>query len=165
MDKNKFNVLFLCTGNSARSIMAEALLKRWGANKFNVYSAGSMPKGKVHPKTLEILDKNNFKTENFSSKSWNEFTSENSPEIDFIITVCSNAANETCPVFPGRSISAHWDIDDPAREFETESEQERAFLKAFMELDQRIQIFTNLPIEKLDEMALREHMDKMSDPK
>lgn len=162
---HQFNVLFLCTGNSVRSVLSEALLNRWGKGKFKAYSAGSKPKGKVHPKTIEILNKNNFITENFRSKSWDEFTGDDAPEIDFIITVCSNAANETCPVIPGSPASAHWNIDDPAREFDTEEQQDREFLKVFMELDQRIQILTNLPYEKLDKMALHEHLQKTSDPK
>lgn len=159
-----FNVLFLCTGNSARSIMAEALLARWGRDHFKAFSAGSQPKGKVHPLTLETLEKNNFKTDGFRSKSWDEFCEQGPIEIDFIITVCSNAANETCPVIPGEPLTAHWDIDDPAREFESEKEQRRAFDKAFLEIDRRIQLFTQLPIEKLDKMALHEHLQKSSDP-
>ena len=163
MEKNKFYVLFLCTENSARSIMAEALLKRWGKQKFNAFSAGSKPKGEIHPKTIEMLEKNNFKSEGFRSKSWDEFTGPDAPEIDFVITVCSNAANETCPIFPGEPQSTHWDIDDPAREVDSEEKQGSEFLKAFMELEQRIKMFTNLPIEKLDKMALHEQLKKMSD--
>lgn len=145
--------------------MAEALLKRWGSDRFNVYSAGSKPKGKVHPMTLETLQNSNFNTEEFYSKSWEEFTEPDGPEIDFIITVCSNAANEACPVIPGEPANGHWDIDDPAIEFDSIEEQKKAFHKAFMELEQRVQIFINLPNEKLDKMALHEHLKKMSDPK
>lgn len=162
---HKFNVLFLCTGNSARSVMAEALLNRWGSGKFKAYSAGSKPKGEIHPKTIEILNKNNFKTEDYRSKSWDEFTGADAPEINFIITVCSNAANETCPIIPGNPASAHWHIADPAREFDSEEEQDKEFLKAFMELDQRIQLLIDLPSEKLDKIALHEHIHKISDPK
>ncbi len=163
MENNKFNVLFLCTGNSARSIMAEALLRRWGNENINAFSAGSKPKGVIHPKTIEMLERNNFNIKGFRSKSWDEFTGPDAPEIDFIITVCSNAANETCPIFPGEPVSVHWNIDDPALELESEDKQGSAFLKAFMELEQRIQIFTNLPIQKLDKMALLEQLKKMPD--
>ena len=163
MSDTLFNVLFLCTGNSARSIIAEALLGRWGANKFNAYSAGSHPKGEVHPKTLQILEKNNFITDKLSSKSWDRFTKADSPEMDFVFTVCSNAANETCPVFPGQYLSAHWDIADPAREFDSEEKQEREFLRVFLELEQRIKILTNLPFDKLDKLTLQEKIKDMSD--
>ncbi len=162
---HQFNVLFLCTGNSARSVLSEALLTRWGEGRFNAFSAGSKPKGEVHPKTIEILNKNNFNTDGYRSKSWDEFTGNNAPEIDFIITVCSNAANETCPIIPGNPASAHWDIADPAREFDSEEEQDKEFLKVFMELDRRIQLLTNIPTEKLDKMALHEHIHKISDNK
>ena len=163
MSEKKYNVLFLCTGNSARSIMSEALLSRWGKDKFNALSAGSQPKGKVHPKTIEILKKNNFLTDNYTSKSWDDFSGPDAPEIDFVITVCSNAANETCPVFPGNPFTIHWNLDDPAREFESEEEQNHAFLKVFMEIDRRIQFLTMLPEEKLDKMSLNEHFQKTSD--
>ena len=143
--------------------MAEALLTRLRSEKFNAFSAGSMPKGEIHPKTVELLEKNNFNIQGFRSKSWDEFTGTNAPEIDFVITVCSNAAKEACPIFPGKPMSAHWDIDDPARELGNEEKQESEFLKAFMELEQRIQRFTNLPTEKLDKVALHENLKKMSD--
>jgi protein-tyrosine-phosphatase len=162
---HQFNVLFLCTGNSARSVLSEALLNRWGKGKFKAFSAGSKPKGQVHPKTIEILNKNNFDTEGYRSKSWDEFTSDDAPIIDFIITVCSNAANETCPIIPGNPATAHWDIADPAREFNTEEQQDKEFLKVFLELEQRIQLLTNLPSEKLDKLALHEHLQKSSDAK
>ena len=163
MLKNKLNILFLCTGNSARSIMAEALLKRWGNEKFIAFSAGSKPKGEIHPKTIEMLEKNNLDIQNIRSKSWDEFTDYDAPEIDFVITVCSNAANETCPIFPGNPLSVHWDIDDPARECGSEEKQDSEFLRVFMELKQRIQKFTNLATEELDMMALHEYLKKTSD--
>ena len=163
MLKNKLNILFLCTGNSARSIMAEALLKRWGNEKFIAFSAGSKPKGEIHPKTIEMLEKNNLDIQNIRSKSWDEFTDYDAPEIDFVITVCSNAANETCPVFPGKPLSVHWDIDDPARECGSEEKQDNEFLRVFMELEQRIQKFTNLATEELDMMSLHEYLKKTSD--
>ncbi|MBL1143107.1 MAG: arsenate reductase ArsC [Proteobacteria bacterium] len=162
---HQFNVLFLCTGNSARSILAEALMNRWGKGKFKAYSAGSNPKGEIHPKTIEILNKNHFNTTGCRSKSWDEFTGADAPEIDFIITVCSSAANETCPIIPGNPASAHWDIADPARQFDSEEDQDKAFLTAFMELDQRIQLLIDLPSEKLDKIALHEHIHKISDQK
>lgn len=163
MSESKYSVLFLCTGNSARSIISEAVLRRWGKRKFNAYSAGSQPTGKVHPKTIDILKKNNFNTDNFRSKSWDEFSGPNAPEIDFVITVCSNAANESCPVFPGHPFTAHWNLDDPAREFEYEEEQTSAFLKTFMEIEQRIQTLTNLAEEKFNTQSLREHLQNTSD--
>jgi len=163
VEKNNFNVLFLCTGNSARNIMAEALLNRWGKQNFNAFSAGSKPKGEIHLKTIEILEYNNFKCDGFRSKSWQEFTSTDTPRIDFIITVCSNAANDSCPIFPGAPLLAHWYIDDPSRELDSEVKQVNEFLKTFVELEQRIQNFTYLPIEKLDKMALHEQLIQMSD--
>lgn len=165
MTNKCFNVLFLCTGNSARSIMAEALLARWGQDHFTAFSAGSKPKGEVHPLSLKTLKKNNFNIDGLRSKGWDEYTGPGSPEFDFIITVCSNAANETCPIIPGEPLTAHWDIDDPARSFDTEEKQRDAFTKAFLELDRRIQLFTQLPIETLDKIALHEHLQKTSDSK
>ena len=159
-----YNVLFLCTGNSARSIMAEALLSRRGSPTFRAFSAGSKPKGQVHPMSLDTLGRNNFRTDHFRSKSWNEFTSPDSPKLDFIITVCSNAANETCPVIPGKPLNAHWDIDDPARSFNSDDEQQRAFETVFIELDRRIQLLVELPIDKMDKVVLQEHLREMSDP-
>jgi len=143
--------------------MAEALLKRWGNEKFIAFSAGSKPKGEIHPKTIEMLEKNNLDNHDFQSKSWDEFTDYDAPEIDFVITVCSNAANETCPVFPGKPLSVHWDIDDPARECGSEEKQDNEFLRVFMELEQRIQKFTNLATEELDMMSLHEYLKKTSD--
>jgi arsenate reductase len=163
MSDTKYNVLFLCTGNSARSVISEALLNRWGSDKFQAYSAGRQPKGEVHPKTIKILEKNNYSTDNFSSKSWDEFTKPDAPEIDFVITVCSNAANETCPVFLGSPFNAHWDIDDPAREFESEQEQDKEFQKVFIELEHRIQALTNLPKEKLNKVSLQTYLEETSD--
>ena len=163
MLKNKLHILFLCTGNSARSIMAEALLKRWGSEKFIAFSAGSKPKGEIHPKTIGILGNNNLDIQNFRSKSWDEFTDYDAPEIDFVITVCSNAANETCPIFPGNPLSVHWNIDDPARECDSEEKQDSEFLRVFMELEQRIQKFTNLATDDLDMMALHDFLKKTSD--
>jgi len=145
--------------------MAEALLNRWGKDRFNSFSAGSQPKGKVHPKTLEILEKNNFDTVGFESKSWDKFTENEAPNMDIVITVCSNAANETCPIFPGKPLSIHWDLDDPAREFSSENEQDDEFKKIFNQIEQRIKTFVALMIEKMDENNIEGELKEISDPK
>ena len=147
------NLLFLCTGNSARSILAEVLLNEKGAGRFRAFSAGSFPKGQVHPMALDILQKLGFPTAGLRSKGWDEFAAAGAREIDFIITVCDDAANETCPVWPGNPTTAHWGIEDPAA---VEGEGQRvAFLKALNYLTRRIELFLALPIEALDEMAVR----------
>lgn len=161
MSDQKLNVLFLCTGNSARSIMAEALLQRWGLGRFGSYSAGSTPKGQVNPFALEVLQSNNFATENFRSKSWDEFIKEDAPKMDFVFTVCDNAANEVCPVWPGQPMSAHWGIEDPDQPELSEDEQQRLFLKAYLEMDYRIKMFTSLPLEKLDKLSLQNKLDEI----
>lgn len=161
MSKDKFNVLFLCTGNSARSIMAEALLQRWGSERFNAYSAGSLPRGKVNPLAIEILQKNNFKTDGFRSKSWDEFAQEDAPEFDFIFTVCDRAANETCPIWPGQPMSAHWGIEDPDQPELDIEVQRRLFEKAYRELDNRLKIFINLPIDTIDKLSLQKKLDEI----
>jgi len=161
MSDQKLNVLFLCTGNSARSIMAEALLQRWGHGRFGSYSAGSAPKGQVNPFALEVLQSNNFITENFRSKSWNEFAEEGAPKMDFVFTVCDNAANEVCPIWPGQPMSAHWGIEDPDQPEQSEDEQRRLFLKAYLEMDRRIKIFTHLSLEKLDKLSLQNKLDEI----
>ena len=148
-----YNVLFLCTGNSARSILAEAILNRAGAGKFRAFSAGSFPKGKVHPAALELLDELGFSTNGFRSKSWDEFAAEGAPQMDFIFTVCDNAAGETCPIWPGHPMTAHWGVPDPAA---AEPErQERAFREAYFALQQRIRLFLALPLDSIDEMSLQ----------
>jgi len=159
MSDKVYNVLFLCTGNSARSILAEALLPRWGAGRFRGFSAGSQPKGEVHPLALEALRRNNHSTDGFRSKSWNEFAAPGAPVMDFVFTVCGNAAQETCPTWPGQPISAHWGVDDPAAVEGTEDEKRRAFRRAYLELEGRIKVFTALPIEKLDLVALKQRLD------
>lgn len=163
LNDSQFNVLFLCTGNSARSIMAEALLNRLGKGKINAHSAGSKPKDKPHPMTIEILETNNFYPESFHSKNWNEFSESDAPEMDVVITVCSNAANESCPIFPGNPISLHWDINDPAREFDSVEEQTREFQAVFNELEQRIHKFTETLAIKMNEPVSHEHLKKLSD--
>lgn len=149
-----YNVLFLCTGNSARSILAESLLNHWGKGKFRAFSAGSFPKGQVHPLALELLKRMQLPSEGFRSKSWDEFASPGAPPIDFIFTVCDNAAGEVCPIWPGKPMTAHWGIADPAAVQGTEVEKEFAFRKAFKELETRIKLFTSLPVDSLDAMAL-----------
>jgi len=160
-----FNVLFLCTGNSARSIMAEALLQRWGSDRFNSYSAGSTPKDQVNPFAIELLKINNFETALFRSKSWNEFEGKKAPKFDFIFTVCDRAANETCPVWPGQPMSAHWGIEDPDRAELSIDKQRKLFQKAFLELEHRIKNFTCLPFEHLDRSALQKELDEIGKPK
>jgi arsenate reductase len=156
-----YQVLFLCTGNSARSIMAEAILPRWGAGRFRGHSAGSQPRGEVHPLALETLRRHNYSTEGFRSKSWSEFSAPGAPRLDFVFTVCGNAAKEVCPVWPGQPLTAHWGVDDPAAVEGTDEEKRRAFLRAYVELESRIKLFTALPIEKLDLVALKRHLDEI----
>jgi arsenate reductase (thioredoxin) len=154
-DQRPYNVLFLCTGNSARSILAESLLNTLGTGKFRAFSAGSFPKGQVHPLALELLKRTNLPAEGFRSKSWDEFAWPGAPPIDFIFTVCDNAAGEACPVWPGKPMTAHWGIADPAAAGGTDAEKALAFLRALKELETRIKLFTALPIESLDRMTLQ----------
>jgi arsenate reductase (thioredoxin) len=153
-----YHVLFLCTGNSARSIMAEALLNYWGQGRFRAHSAGSQPKGQVHPLTLETLERNHLPTDGLRSKSWNEFSKTAAPDLDFVFTVCGNAAREQCPYWPGQPMTAHWGIEDPAAVEGSKDEQARAFQRALRELDARIKLFINLPFESLDTMALQQRL-------
>ena len=150
-----YNVLFLCTGNSARSILAESLLNHWGKGKFHAYSAGSYPKGQVHPMAVELLQRVNLPTQNLRSKSWDEFAAPATPRIDFILTVCDNAAGEVCPVWPGRPMTAHWGIADPAAVEGSDVEKVFAFRKALEELEARVKLFASLPIASLDDMTLQ----------
>jgi arsenate reductase (thioredoxin) len=161
MSDKKLNVLFLCTGNSARSIMAEALLQRWGLGRFESYSAGSIPRGQVNPLAIELLEKNNFKTDLFRSKSWDEFAKDGAPKLDFVFTVCDRAANEVCPIWPGQPMSAHWGIEDPDQPELSIDEQRQLFLKAFRELDHRLKIFTSLPLDKLDTLSLQKKLNEI----
>jgi arsenate reductase len=147
------NVLFLCTGNSARSILAEAILNREGKGRFRAFSAGSFPKGEVHPIAAEVLRGLGYPTDDFRSKSWDEFARPGAPEIDFIFTVCDNAAGETCPIWPGHPMTAHWGIEDPAA---VEGPGQRsAFLQAYHQLQRRISLFLALPLESIDKMSLQ----------
>ncbi len=162
MKEGKFEVLFLCTGNSARSIMAEAILQRRGLGDFVAYSAGSHPKGKVNPLAIKVLKINHHDIEHLSSKSWDVFGDE--IDFDFVITVCRNAANESCPVWPGNPMSAHWGIEDPDQPELSEAEQFELMKKAYWELDYRIKTFTSLPLEKLDQLSLQSQLDKIGSP-
>jgi arsenate reductase (thioredoxin) len=150
-----YNVLFLCTGNSARSILAESMLNSLGGGKFRAYSAGSFPKGQVHPMAADLLKRMNLPTEKLRSKSWDEFAAPEAPPLDFIFTVCDNAAGEVCPVWPGKPMTAHWGIADPAAVEGTHVEKASAFRKAFKELETRIKLLSCLPIGALDGMTLQ----------
>ena len=161
MADQPFNVLFLCTGNSARSIMAEAILNKLGAGKFHAYSAGSQPKGQVHPETLRLLQSLGYDTSGFRSKSWHEYAKPGAPSLDFSFTVCDNAAGETCPVWPGQPMTAHWGVPDPAEAKGTEAEVALAFKDAYRMLFQRIGIFTSLPIRSLDQLTLRNKLKEI----
>jgi len=158
MDERPYNVLFLCSGNSARSIIAEGLVSHWGRGHFIGFSAGSDPKGSVHPIALELLKDLKVPTADLRSKSWDEFAAPGAPEMNFIFTVCDKAAGEVCPIWPGQPITAHWSIADPAAVHGSEREQRTAFRIAFSELEIRILNFINLPIRALDRMKLQEHL-------
>jgi arsenate reductase len=149
-----YNVLFLCTGNTARSILAEGILRKLGAGRFNAFSAGSQPKGVVNPLALKVLADGEYPTDGLHSKSWSEFAAPGAPVMDFVFTVCDNAAGEACPVWPGQPMTAHWGIEDPAAVEGTPIEKERAFVQAFKYLRNRIAVFTALPIGSLDRLAL-----------
>jgi arsenate reductase (thioredoxin) len=155
----RFNVLFLCTGNSARSILAESLVNHWGRGRFRGFSAGSHPKGKVHPIALELLRHMQMPTEGLRSKSWDEFAAPEAPTLDFVFTVCDNAAGEACPIWPGHPITAHWGVEDPAAVTGSETERWIAFRTAFKELENRIRAFVSLPIGSLDRIKLRERLE------
>jgi protein-tyrosine-phosphatase len=154
-----YNVLFLCTGNSARSILAEAILQRFGAGKFVAYSAGSHPKGEVNPHAITLLKRFNYKTDGFRSKSWDEFARSDAPALDFVFTVCDNAAGEVCPIWPGQPMSAHWGVPDPAAVEGSEAEIAAAFADAYGRLQNRITIFVNLPMASLDRLSLQKRLD------
>jgi arsenate reductase (thioredoxin) len=158
---NPLNVLFLCTGNSARSIMAEGILNQRGRGAFTAYSAGSHPSGKMRPEALEQLRNAGIPTENLRSKSWDEFAKPESPLMDFIFTVCDNAANEVCPIWPGHPTTAHWGVPDPAAATGTPEQIARAFHDAYCLLDRRIQLFVSLPLSTLDRMATKREIDRI----
>jgi len=154
-----FNVLFLCSGNSARSILAEAILNKVGAGKFRASSAGSQPKGKVHPETLQLLRGLGYDTSGFRSKSWDEFAGAGGPDFDFVFTVCDNAAAEACPIWPGQPMTAHWGVPDPAEAKGSPAEVALAFKEAYRMLHRRIDVFSSLPLRSLDRMRIQERVD------
>jgi len=153
-----YNVLFLCTGNSARSIMAEVLLNSTARGRFKAFSAGSHPRGEVHPAALELIRKNHLPDKGLRSKSWDEFAGPGAPPLHFVFTVCDNAAGEVCPVWPGQPMTAHWGVPDPAAVTGPDEKVRKAFMLAFGQLQRRIQFFTSLPLESLDRMALQQRL-------
>lgn len=153
------NVLFLCTGNSARSILAEAIMNAQGQGRFRAFSAGSHPAGRVNPFALELLQRQRLPTEGLSSKSWDVFSMSGAPHLDFVFTVCDNAAGEVCPIWPGQPISAHWGVEDPAAVEGSDEDKRKVFFHAFNFLQRRISIFVNLPLDKLDRIALQKKLD------
>lgn len=159
MSSRTYTILFLCTGNSARSILAESIMNRWGKGQFKGLSAGSHPKREVNPLAIELLQHLDFPTEGLRSKSCDEFAAPGSPHLDFVITVCDNAAGETCPYWPGQPMTAHWGIPDPATVVGTELERKFAFRQALRALETRIKLFLSLPIESIDKMRLQERLD------
>lgn len=159
MPARPYNVLFLCTGNSARSILGEALINHWGRERFRGFSAGSHPKGVVHPIALELLKRMRIPTEGLRSKSWDEFAAPGAPPLDFVFTVCDNAAGEACPYWPGQPMTAHWGLPDPAAVSGPESDQWVAFRATFKALESRIKIFTSLPFASLDRIKLQERLN------
>lgn len=161
MAEKIFNVLFLCTGNSARSVFAEAILNREGSGRFRGYSAGSHPKGKINPFTIDLLKQLNYKTDQLRSKDWDEFAKPDAPHLDFVFTVCDDAANEVCPIWPGQPMTAHWGVPDPATAEGTEAERRLAFADAYRMLYNRISIFVNLPLASLDRLSLQKRLDEI----
>ncbi len=156
MTDRTYNVLFLCTGNSARSILAEAILNRQGMGRFRAWSAGSYPKGAVHPAALSLLEELDYDTAGFRSKSWDEFARPDAPKLDFVFTVCDNAAGETCPIWPGQPMTAHWGVEDPAAV--EGAGQAEAFWNAYQQLRRRIELFLALPLEDIDELSLQNRL-------
>ena len=161
MESKTYNVLFVCTGNSARSIMAETLLNAMGKGRFKAFSAGSHATGKVNPLALELIAKNRLSTEGLRSKNWDEFAVAGAPEMQFVFTVCDQAAGEVCPVWPGQPMSAHWGVDDPAAVTGSDEDKRKAFFNAYNQLANRISIFLNLPLDKLDRLALQKKLDEI----
>jgi arsenate reductase (thioredoxin) len=161
VDERTYNVLFLCTGNSARSILAEVLIEHWGKRRFKGHSAGSFPKGAVHPMALDLLEKLHLPARGLRSKSWNEFAQPGAPVMDFVFTVCDQAAGEACPVWPGNPVTAHWGVPDPAAVEGTDAEQRKVFRDAYITLENRIKLLVALPIDKLDRLAIKRNVDEI----
>jgi len=161
MSGKKFNVLFLCTGNSARSVMAEKIIERFGRGRFRGFSAGSRPKGKVNPLAIQILRRNNYVTDDLRSKDWSEFAEPGAPQMDFVFTVCDNAAAEECPAWPGQPMTAHWGIPDPAAVVGDDAARMLAFRQALARLENRISVFVSLPMESLDRLKLKIKLDEI----
>jgi arsenate reductase len=161
MTQRPFNVLFLCTGNSARSIMGEVLINKWGGGRFVGFSAGSFPKGQVNPLTLKLLERLQLPTAGLRSKSWDEFGRPGAPELDFVFTVCDQAAGEVCPAWPGQPITAHWGMEDPAAAEGDEAARLAVFNRVFRELEGRIKIFCSLPLRSLDRVRIKERLDEI----
>lgn len=161
MRHGPYHVLFLCTGNSARSIFAEALLNHWGTDRFRGFSAGSHPKGAIHPIALELLKRLNLPTEGLRSKSWDEFAKPGAPPLDFVFTVCDDAAGEVCPIWPGQPMTAHWGVNDPAAVQGSDTENWLAFRATFNALENRIKVFTSLAIASLDRLKLKQRLDEI----
>jgi len=161
MATHPLNVLFLCTHNSARSVLAEVLLNKMGQGRFRAFSAGSHASGRINPFALELLERNRLPTEGLRSKNWDEFARPGAPSIDFVFTVCDQAAGEVCPIWPGQPMTAHWGIDDPSAVRGTDEEKRRAFFKAYNQLQNRLSIFVSLPLEKLDRLALKSKLDEI----
>ncbi|MCT8974904.1 arsenate reductase ArsC [Microbaculum marinisediminis] len=164
MSADRYTVLFLCTGNSARSIIAEAILNRIGSPRFTALSAGSHPKGAVHPYTLDLLKGLNHPVDDLRSKSWDEFAGADAPQLDFVFTVCDDAAGEACPVWPGQPMSAHWGVPDPAAATGSEAVRRAAFAETYRMLHQRLSIFVNLPFSSLDRLTLQQHLRDIGKP-
>lgn len=162
-DHQPFNVLFLCTGNTARSIMAEAVLNRLGRGRFKAYSAGSDPKGEVNPYAIQRLRNENYMIDDLRSKNWEEFSAEGAPKLDFVFTLCDNAAKETCPVWPGQPMTAHWGLPDPAAVEGREAVKHAAFADTMRMLNNRISVFVSLPMESLDRLALQKRLDTIGE--
>lgn len=161
MTNEIYNVLFICTGNSARSIMAEAIMNKVGQGRFKAFSAGSNPAGKVNPSAIELLERNRFNTEGLRSKNWNEFAGKDAPQMDFVLTVCDKAAGEVCPIWPGQPMSAHWGVPDPVSVEGTDEQKRKAFSDVFMTLNRRIAIFLALPIDKIDQLTLKNELSRI----
>jgi protein-tyrosine-phosphatase len=161
MAEKTYNVLFLCTGNSARSILAEVLIEHWGKGRFTGYSAGSFPKGTVHPLALDLIERLHLRTTGLRSKSWDEFARAGAPVMDFVFTVCDQAAGEVCPIWPGNPVTAHWGVPDPAAVEGSDEQRRQAFRDAYRQLETRIKLFAALPVDKLERMAVKREVDRI----